>query len=186
MLYMKTLFAAVVAACVLAATVPSHAQVMETPTVAVIDMKRIMSEANAAKDAHRQITQYRDSYRSQIAKEEDALRQEKEQLDRQRTILSQEAFNQKRQEFQRKVTDVQRKVQDRRKALEETLVEVRRQIGTTVSKIVNELANEKRFHIVVDRSQVMYVASNVEITSDVLAALNKQLATIKVPKPNVP
>ena len=183
---MKSLLATVIAVCVFVSATVSNAQVMETPTVAVLDMQRIMRESSAAQDANRQITQYRDAYKAQIAKEEDALRQEDEQLRRQRTILSQEAFNQKRQEFQRKVTDVQRRVQDRRKALEESLVQVRRQIGSTVSKIVNDLANKKRFHIVIDRSQVMFVDGSVEITSDVITALNQTLATINVPKPNVP
>lgn len=186
MLHMKALFLTVAAVFILAAVSPAYAQGKDVPIVAVIDMHRIMSESSAAKDAQRQINQYRDAYKAQIVKEEDALRQEDEQLRRQRPILSQEAFNQKRQDFKRKVTDVQRRVQDRRKALEESLVDVRRKIGAAVSKIVNNLANTRRFYIVIDRSQVMFVDNNVEITSEVLAALDAQLATIKVPKPNVP
>ncbi len=186
MIKFKSLLLVAVAFAVALAASASQAQVMQTPTVAVIDMQRILREASAARDAGRQIAQYRDSYKAQIAKEEDALRQEDEQLRRQRTILSQEAFNTKRQEFQRKVTDVQRRVQDRRKALEQALAEVRRKLGQTVSKIVTDLANQKKFHIVIDRSQVVFVAPSVEITSDVLAVLDRTMATISVPRPNVP
>jgi Skp family chaperone for outer membrane proteins len=164
---------------------PAAAQELPTATIAVIDTQKILREATAWQDARKQIDGYRDKFQGEIAKDEESLRNQQQELTRQRPVLSPSAFEEKRQEFQREVAEVQRKAQDRRRALERISNSVRSEIGQSVKKIVSELAQVKRFNIVLDRGQVLFRADSVEITAQILAELNKRLPSIKVPAPQI-
>lgn len=170
--------------------VPATAQVKEQSDdalppaiVAVLDFQLVLRESAAAKDIRRQIEVYRKTYQDEIKKEEDKLRAEEAELKQQRAILSPEAFEQRRQQFERKVIEVQRKVQDRTRALDAAFNDAMDKLQSTLIPIVTELTRTQRFNIVVEKSQVMFAATDLDITKDVIEALDKKLQTIKVPPP---
>lgn len=151
--------------------------------VAVLDFQLVLRESAAAKDIRRQIEGYRKGYQDEIRKEEEKLRAEEAELKQQRAILSPEAFEERRQRFEQKVMEVQRKVQDRTRALDAAFNEAMDQLQSTLVPIVTDLTRTQRFNIVVEKSQVMFAATDLDITKDVIEALNKKLRTIKVPPP---
>jgi Skp family chaperone for outer membrane proteins len=159
------------------------AQKMTPTIVAVIDSQRITRDAAAFKNARQQIEQYRSRYQAEIAKEEEKLRAEEQELGRQRAGLAIEAFDAKRRDFERRVTDVQRKVQDRSRQLDDLFKGVRQDVGKMLVTIVTEMASERGFHIALDRAQVTYRADGTDITDEVLKRLDKRMPTVSVTLP---
>lgn len=168
---------------VFSATAPGRAQGIPKAVVAVLDYQLLMRESAAAQDIRRQIQAYRQSYQSGISAEEDALRQEEQALKQQRTILTPEAFDAKRQAFERKVIDVQRSVQDRTRQLDRAFNTAMGEVQKAVVPIVTELTEEMGFNVVVDKSQVLFAKKALDITTQVMAELDKRVPSVEVPNP---
>jgi outer membrane protein len=152
--------------------------------IAVIDSQRINRDAAALKNARQQLEQYRFSFQSEIAKEEEKLRAEEQEIARQRSILSAEIFEQKRQAFQGKVIELQKRIQERSQSLEKMLNGVREQVTVQVIEILKGLATERGFNMVLDRAQVqIFIGDNIDITPEVLKRLDQRLPTVKVNLP---
>jgi Skp family chaperone for outer membrane proteins len=174
---------AALAMAVLVAVAPAAAQKMPAAAVAVVDSQRIGRDAAAFKSARQQLDQYRAGYQAEIAREEEALRTEEQELSRQRTVLAPDAFEARRRDFERKVTEVQRRVQDRSRQLEQSFNGVRAEVGKQLVAIVRELANERGITLVLDRAQVMFHADSIDVTGEVLKRLDQRLPSVKVSVP---
>lgn len=152
--------------------------------IAVIDSQRVNREAAALKNARQQLEQFRFNFQSEIAKEEEKLRAEEQEIARQRSVLSPEAFEQRRQAFQAKVVDLQKRIQERSQSLEKMLNGVREQVTIQVIEILKGLATERGFNMVLDRAQVqIFIGDSIDITPEVLKRLDQRLPTVKVNLP---
>ncbi|HEX6956860.1 MAG TPA: OmpH family outer membrane protein [Ferrovibrio sp.] len=180
------LLIAVLAGPVLIGTARAQTAAKVPPAIiAVIDSQRINREAAALKNARQQLEQYRAGFQSEIAKEEEKLRNEEQEISRQRSVVTPEVFQQKRQAFQGKVVDLQKRIQERSQSLEKMLNSVRDQVTVQVVDILKELATERGFNFVLDRAQVqLFVGDSIDITPEVLKRLDKRLPTVKVALPS--
>lgn len=152
--------------------------------IAVIDSQRVNREAAALKNARQQLEQYRFNFQSEIAKEEEKLRAEEQEIARQRSVLAPEAFEQKRQAFQGRVVELQKRIQERSQSLEKMLNGVREQVTVQVIEILKGLATERGFNMVLDRAQVqIFIGDSIDITPEVLKRLDQRLPTVKVNLP---
>ncbi|KAB2855427.1 MAG: OmpH family outer membrane protein [Sphingopyxis terrae] len=152
-------------------------------SIGIIDMQRIIRDAAAFRDARTQLERFRATYQSEITRDEERLRKEDEELGRQRAVLSPDAFDKRRTEFERKVMDVQRRMQDRSVSLEQSFDKVRGDVGRTVIQIVTEMVSERGYSLVLDKSQVVFHATDMEITDEVLRRLDQKMPTVKVAPP---
>lgn len=152
--------------------------------IAVIDGQRVNREAAALKSARQQLEQYRFNFQSEIAKEEEKLRTEEQELARQRSVVTPEVFEQRRQAFQAKVIDLQKRIQERSQSLEKMLNGVREQVTVQVIEILKELSRERGFNMVLDRAQVqIFIGDSIDITPEVLKRIDQRLPTVKVALP---
>lgn len=191
---LRSLACLLVAVVAMAAVAPAFAQAQRAPAasggkvppsvIAVIDIQRIMRDAAAHKGARQQLEQFRNSFQAEMAKEDEKLRAEDQELMRQRSILAPEVWDQRRQAFQSKVVEVQRRVQERSQAVDKSMAGVRDQIAQQVVKILEELGGERGFNMVLDRSQMhIIIGDNIELTAEVLKRLDQRLPSVKVNLP---
>jgi len=191
---LRSLVCLLVAVIAAAAVAPAFAQAQRAPAasggkvppsvIAVIDIQRIMRDASAHKGARQQLEQFRNGFQAEMAKEDEKLRAEDQELMRQRSILAPEVWDQRRQAFQSKVVEVQRRVQERSQAVDKSMAGVRDQIAQQVVKILEELGGERGFNMVLDRSQMhIIIGDNIELTAEVLKRLDQRLPSVKVNLP---
>jgi Skp family chaperone for outer membrane proteins len=174
---------AVAAMAAFGAISPAPAQGAAGAGIGIIDMQRIIRDAAAFRDARTQLERYRTTYQSEITRDEERLRKEDEELGRQRAVLSPDAFDKRRAEFERKVMDVQRRMQDRSVSLEQSFDKVRGDVGRMVIQIVTDMVKERGYQLVLDKSQVVFHATEMEITDEVLRRLDQKMPTAKVTPP---
>jgi outer membrane protein len=157
---------------------------MVPAVIAIVDFQFLQREAKAARHVRDQLEGYRASYAGEISKREDALRANEQELKRQPAILSPEAFAAQRREFEDSVAALQREVQERTRRLERSYAEAMEKVNDVLGPIIDEMAQEYGFTIVLDRSQVRYVRGNVDVTKEVLTRLDKRMPTVTVPAPD--
>lgn len=158
-----------------------RAQQLPTTVSAVIDYQRILKDASAAKSIREQIETRRKAYQEEINKEEERLREADQSFAKQRSLLTPEALAEKRRDFEKEVLDVQRLVQERRRALDRASSIALNEVKKALIDIVTGIAQERGFNVVLAASEVLFFASEIDITGEVLAKLDAQLPEVAVP-----
>jgi outer membrane protein len=161
----------------------ARAQQLPTTIAAVIDYQRILKDAAAAKSIREQIATRRQAYQDEINREEQRLREADQSFAKQRSLLTPEALAEKRRDFEKEVVDVQRLVQERRRALDRASAIALNEVKKALIDIVTGIAEERGFNVVLAASEVLFFASEIDITGEVLAKLDGQLPEVAVPDP---
>lgn len=151
--------------------------------IAVIDNQRISRDAAAFKAARQQVDQYRSTYQAEFSREDERLRQEQQELERQRTLLAPEAFETRRREFETKVAAYQRRLQERTRALDQYINNTRNEVLKALSAVIQEMATERGYTIVLDKALTAYSVDALNITDEALRRLDRRLPVARVPAP---
>lgn len=167
-----------------AAAAGSGAAVAIKPVIGVIDLQQILAKSDAARKVASQRENYLNGYQSRVAEQEKSLRDEDQKLGQERAMLDQNAFAQRRASFQEKVATFQREVEGRRRNLERAYTQAMNEIQAAVIRHTKDLATERGMNIVVYRSQVFLFDPEMDITDEVLKAVNVSLPSVTMPNPD--
>jgi outer membrane protein len=151
--------------------------------VAVVDVQFILQEAAASKSIQKQLEAQRETYQSEISKQEDRLRAAEQEMNRQRSIVSPDEFAQQRREFEQQVADVQRTVQARKRVLDQAFNESMTKVRDAVLQTVTEVAGEQKATLVLAKQQVVLAEKSLDLTATVLERVNKKLPSVPVTVP---
>ncbi len=162
---------------------PVQAQATGVLGIAVIDTQGIYRESDAVMGLQKRIDAQRSAYQEELRKKEESLRTADQELARQRTILSAEAFAQKRRELEEQVATLQGEVQSRRKGLEKQFKQGMKQVQEVLVEIARAIAEEREVDLVIEKSAVVLVRPELEITSEVLKRLNQKLSKVEITAP---
>jgi Skp family chaperone for outer membrane proteins len=156
------------------------------PTVAVVDMQRVLVESAAGKSIQSQLDTERRKIRDQITRMDDELKTQTNQFIRTRQVMAPEAANEQQQQLQRKQADAQRVVQERQEAFQKGESDAVNVVGDNMRDIVQQLAAERHIGMVLSKQTVISMADkNMDITDDVVQRLNTKLpsVTVTIPAP---
>jgi Skp family chaperone for outer membrane proteins len=171
----KTLALAAVATIALQGTA-----LAEGTKIAVVNIQSIMKDSTAAKSIRTQLEAKQKAYQAEIAKKEEAMQKEEQELSGQRATLSKEAFEQKVNAFRTKATAMQKDVQDKKATLDGAFEKALNDVQKAVNDIITEQAKEKGFNIAIPSSQLLYAEPGMDITAEVLTKLNAKLPNVTV------
>jgi outer membrane protein len=152
---------------------------------AVVDYQKVLKQSEAGQDVHRQFEDYRKSFQALVKHDEDTLRAVEEKLKQDRASLAPAEFEKRRRTFEERVIALQRRAQDSMRALDNGFQESMNDLHKKVLPLVKELSEKQGYNIVVDRSKVVIALKAVDLTDEVIDAVNKQIPKFKVPKPTV-
>jgi Skp family chaperone for outer membrane proteins len=154
--------------------------------MAVIRMDAIQSDAKALQDLRKQRESYEEKLRSELEKEQKELEKEKEEIEKSQDVLSQEALQRRVVEYQGKVTKLQRDLTERAQsvdaAFQKALVEIQEK---HLDPIIEAIIAKKNLSLVIDGRFARTGANveNLDITADVINALDKKVSTVKMDTP---
>ena len=142
-------------------------------SIGVIDINKILSEADAAIIAAEQI--------EEIAIEiENEIKLSDEEIIKEQSIMAPEAFESKRNEYENKVQKYNSERQSKLIKIDELIAVSRNDILNAIKPILEQISNEKGITIILEKASIMLNAEKMDITNEVLKKLNKSLPTIKV------
>lgn len=154
--------------------------------IAVIRMDAIQSDAVALKDLRAQKEKYENKLREELDKEQKALEKEKAEIEKSQDVLSREALQRRVVDYQAKVTKLQRELSERAQSIEMSYQKALNEIQTKhLDPIIEGVIDKKNLSLVIDgrMARVGSSAENLDITNEVVGALDKKISKVKMDTP---
>ncbi|MBP5485253.1 MAG: OmpH family outer membrane protein [Alphaproteobacteria bacterium] len=154
--------------------------------MAVVRMDAIQNEAKALQNLRKQRENYETKLRDELTKEQKALEKEKAEIEKSQDVLSQEALQRRVVEYQGKVTKLQRDLTERAQsvdaAFQKALVEIQEK---HLDPIIEAIIAKKNLSLVIDGrfARTGGNIENLDITADVINALDKKVSNVKMDTP---
>ncbi|HEX6980040.1 MAG TPA: OmpH family outer membrane protein [Alphaproteobacteria bacterium] len=152
-------------------------------TFVVADVLHILREAAAVQSIRQQIEKQRAAYQADLQKQENELRNADQELARQRALLAPEVFAERRKDLERRVADAQQLVQERRRSLDQAFNNAMQRVEQAMRDVIIEIVKERNYQVVLAKTQVVVVQSQLDITGEVMQRLNRKLPTVTVSIP---
>jgi len=154
--------------------------------IAVVSMDKIQTEAKVLEDLHKQRTSFENKLKSKLEKEQKAIEKEKADIEKSQDVLSQEALQRRVAEYQRRVAQFQRDLAENAQAIDSAYQEA---LGTIQKKhldpIIEGIIAKKKLDLVIDGRMARIGANTkgLDITDEVIKALNTKISSVKMDTP---
>jgi Skp family chaperone for outer membrane proteins len=153
---------------------------------AVIRMDAIQMEAKALKDLRDQKESYESKLRDELTKEQKTLEKEKAEIEKSQDVLSREALQRRVAEYQNRVTRLQRNLTERAQAIETSFQHALNDIQVKhLDPLIEGIIAKKNLSLVIDGrfARIGQGSANLDITEDIITALDKKISRIKMETP---
>ena len=154
--------------------------------VAVVSMDKIQVEANVLEDLHKQRASMEKKLKEKLEKEQKEIEKEKADIEKSQDVLSQDALQRRVADYQRRVGQFQRDLSENAQAIEAAYQEAL----TTIQKkhldpIIEGIIAKKKLDLVIDgrMARIGENTKGLDITDEVVKALNKKITSVKMSTP---
>ena len=148
------------------------------PSIAIVDVEKILRESLAVQSARTQIDEIASNLQKEIASEEERLRWEEQQLQQQRAILTPEVYAERRQGLQGRAASLQQRARSLRQTLDRGMAETMQSIQLVLFEEVGKLAEEMGVNLVLPRTQIVVAFDSFDISEASLKRLNGRLSEV--------
>lgn len=157
----------------------SVASAQELKSVAVVDLKVILQSSKAGASIKQQMNKKQDEYKKDLESQQKKLSDAKDALARDRSVLSPDAYAEKRKTFEGDLGKLQTNMRGKKNSLDKAFSTAMETLQTQTMAVISGIAKEKNYTLVLPRSSVLVMTdSNMDITQDVLSALDEKLTSI--------
>lgn len=180
-----TFFAALIAVFLLGAqpalaTAPAATGAETGIKFGIMDLDGVMGRSAAGDDILKTASAKRKEYEGQIAKEEAALKKQKDDIIAKREKMSEAEFETQRKAFEKKASDAFKLVQERKQSLDYGVNQSMKKLREEVLKITAEVARTRGLDAVFSDDSVILAERGFDISDEVLTELNKRVKKIPV------
>lgn len=154
--------------------------------IAVVRMDVIQTEANALKDLRAQKEKFETSLRDELTREQKQLEKEKEEIEKSQDVLSREALQRRIVDYQNSVTKLQRDLTERAQSIEASYQKALSELQTKhLDPVIEGIIAKKKLSLVIDgrMARTGADAANLDITDEVVSALDKKISKVKMETP---
>ena len=184
---MKTIFvSAALAAAVLAPTAAS-AQNIPGAVIAVVNLERVTAECTACRTAsaalRSQVTALENRQRALSAPLETEAKALQTAVDALKGAQPDAALQARVRAFQQKQQQGAQEVQRQQQQIQRNQAYIQQQIGQRLGPIYQQVMQRRGANLMVETSTTLAAGASLDVTNDVLAALNTALPTIATTAP---
>jgi len=133
--------------------------------VAVVDVQRAMMQTEDG-------LRVQATLKKEFDKKQADLQKQKEDIDKQAKVLSKDAYEKKLGDLQKQMMELQSLFVDYNKELEKQQKETTEPIFEKIMAIVKRIATTENFDIVVDKTTVAYVRTDLDLTDKAIQMYN--------------
>ena len=154
--------------------------------IAVVRMDAIQTEANALKDLRKQKENYEEKLRDELTKRQKELEKEKAEIEKSQDVLSREALQRRVVDYQARVNELQRDLAERAQSIEMSFQKALNDVQTKhLDPIIEGTIAKKNLSLVIDGrfARTGADAENLDITNEIISALNKKVSKVKMETP---
>ena len=154
--------------------------------MAVVRMDAIQNDARVLQDLRKQRESYDARLRDELTSEQKKLEKEKAEIEKSQDVLSRDALQRRVVDYQNRVTKLQRDLNERAQSIEASFQKALAEIQTKhLDPIIEGIIAKKNLSLVIDGrfARMGANAQQLDITSDVVSALDKKVSKIKMETP---
>ena len=154
--------------------------------IAVISMDKIQMEAKVLEDLHKQRANYENKLKAKLEKEQKSIEKEKADIEKSQDVLSQEALQRRVVDYQRRVSEFQRTLSESAQSIDTVYQDALNTIQKKhLDPVIEAIIAKKKLSLVIDgrMARVGEDVKNLDITSEVIDALNKKISSVKMATP---
>ena len=154
--------------------------------IAVVRMDEIQGTADALKDLRAQKEKFEEQLRDELTKEQKDLEKEKTEIEKSQDVLSREALQRRIVDYQNKVTKLHRDLAERAQSVEVSYQKALNEIQSKhLDPVIEGIIAKKNLSLVIDGRMARTGANvaNLDITEEVVKALNKKVSKVKMDTP---
>lgn len=154
--------------------------------IAVVRMDAIQTEAKALQDLRKQRESYETKLRDELTRDQKKLEKEKAEIEKSQDVLSRDALQRRVVDYQNRVNKLQRDLSERAQSIEVSYQKALQDVQAKhLDPIIEGIIAKKNLSLVIDGRFARTGANvpNLDITDDVVSALNKKVSSIKMEKP---
>ncbi|MDQ3078074.1 MAG: OmpH family outer membrane protein [Pseudomonadota bacterium] len=163
------------------------AQALGAPVIAVVDVQRATSQCNACKTALAQLEGQLTGLRTLQSSLETPLRTEAASIQTAATALAGKApdaaLQARATAFQKRQNDAQRQLAAREQTFQRNRAYVLQQISDKLNPVLASVMTRRGANVMFDAATVIQSAPGVDVTNDVIAALNATLTSVATTAP---
>ena len=139
------------------------------PKIGVVDMQKIATQSDPAKDAQKRMEKKFGAERAQLEKQTKALQKQAEGL------KGSSVTEEKKVDFIRKKRELDEKARNFARRVEQDNIQIRQEMVAIIYRASYEVAQRKNFDFIVDIAAggVLYAQQSMDLTADVLAEANR-------------
>ncbi|MEL6280255.1 MAG: OmpH family outer membrane protein [Pseudomonadota bacterium] len=141
-------------------------------TVLIIDMSRLLREAEAAQRINVQADELRKSFNLDIEQRRAALRAEEEELVALRESLPRDAFDQRVASFEERVRLLKRDARELSSRLQRAVSAANEQLRRAATTILVQIMNERGARVMLEKRDIILSANDLEVTDEVIRRLD--------------
>jgi outer membrane protein len=145
-----------------------------------LDRATVLRQSAVGKNMYAQVEGLAKKMETDFAPENKKLQADVQALQQQAAVLSPEVRQQKVKELEARRQAFQKKVQDRQAAIQAGLANSRTQVEKALGPILEKIMNERSANLLLDRGLVVLGATDLDVTSTVIARLNTALPKVTV------
>jgi len=162
------------------ALIPAKVQAADAPTIAIVDVEQILADSKAAQGLQKQIQAKKEAFQKEFAAKEKELKSAETTLLAEQGKVTAEEFAKKRKAYEEKILETQKLFKKRRGSLDEGLNKAMSELRKSIVEAAATVADEKDYDIVLTRESVLIAEKALDITKDVLKALDDKTTDIKL------
>ncbi|MBL9098781.1 MAG: OmpH family outer membrane protein [Alphaproteobacteria bacterium] len=145
-----------------------------------LDRATVLRQSAVGKDMYNQVENLAKKMETDFAPENKKLQADVQALQQQAAVLSPEVRQQKVKELENRRQAFQKKVQDRQAAIQAGLANSRTSVEKALGPILEKIMTERGANLLLDRGLVVLGATDLDVTSTVIARLNTALPKVTV------
>ncbi len=154
--------------------------------IAVIRMDAIQTDADALSNLRKQKESFEAKLRDELTDRQKELEKEKAEIEKSQDVLSRDALQRRVVDYQNRVTELQRDLTERAQSIESAFQKALNDIQVKhLDPVVEGVIAKKQLSLVID-GRFARVGSDIEgldITDEVIGALNKKVSKVKMDTP---
>jgi outer membrane protein len=146
--------------------VRAEAQGAATGKVGYVDLQRTLNETKAGKAAKKRLEDNKKKQR-ELDQKQKALQQSAAELDKQRMMLKPDVLQKRERELQEKYVKLQETYMQLQQGLVAQEAELVKEIFAKAAPVIKQVAAQKGYTMVVDKTMVLWADANLDITGEV-------------------
>ena len=168
---MRRVVVMIVAGLVLA--LPALAKAGSTK-VAVVDLQQVIAKSKQGKEAMAKLKKMYEQKKAEVDKKKAEIQRMREELAKKSSLLSEKAKKAKEDEYREALRDLQHLIDDSKSDLRLKENEMKQQLLKQAINVVQKMAKEKGYGLVIDMSGgVVYADKSINISESVLKRFDK-------------